>query len=40
MALDRQVRITWYGHACFEIVTPGGKVVLDRSLVRQPGEPA
>jgi L-ascorbate metabolism protein UlaG (beta-lactamase superfamily) len=28
MSLDRQVRITWYGHACFEIVTPGGAVVL------------
>jgi len=28
MSLDRQVRITWYGHACFEIVTPGGVVVL------------
>jgi len=28
MALDRQVRMTWFGHACFEIQTPGGKVVL------------
>jgi len=30
MALPNDVRITWYGHSCFEIATPGGKtVVLD-----------
>ena len=28
MALDRQVRITWYGHSCFEIITPAGLTVL------------
>ncbi len=28
MALDRDTRITWYGHACLEIVTPGGKTIL------------
>ncbi len=28
MALDRDTRITWYGHACLEIGTPGGKTIL------------
>ncbi|HEY6056882.1 MAG TPA: metal-dependent hydrolase [Candidatus Limnocylindrales bacterium] len=28
MALDRDTSITWYGHACLEIVTPGGKTIL------------
>ncbi|HEY7590866.1 MAG TPA: metal-dependent hydrolase [Candidatus Limnocylindrales bacterium] len=28
MALDRETKITWYGHACVEITTPGGKTVL------------
>jgi L-ascorbate metabolism protein UlaG (beta-lactamase superfamily) len=28
MALDRGTGITWYGHACFEIRTPGGLVIL------------
>jgi L-ascorbate metabolism protein UlaG (beta-lactamase superfamily) len=28
MALDRDTRITWYGHACFEIQTPGGLTLL------------
>jgi L-ascorbate metabolism protein UlaG (beta-lactamase superfamily) len=28
MALDPQTTITWYGHACVEVVTPGGKVIL------------
>ncbi len=28
MGLDRDTRITWYGHACVEIVTPAGKTVL------------
>lgn len=39
MALDRQVRITWYGHACFEIVTPGGKVVLLDPWFGNPSSP-
>jgi L-ascorbate metabolism protein UlaG (beta-lactamase superfamily) len=39
MALDRQVRITWYGHACFEIVTPGGKVVLVDPWFGNPSSP-
>ena len=25
MALDRDTGITWYGHACFEVRTPGGR---------------
>ena len=28
MALDRDTTFTWYGHSCFEIRTPGGKIVL------------
>ena len=28
MAIDRETTITWYGHACVEVLTPGGKVVL------------
>jgi L-ascorbate metabolism protein UlaG (beta-lactamase superfamily) len=28
MGLDRDTTITWYGHACIEIRTPGDKVVL------------
>ncbi len=28
MGIDRDTRITWYGHACVEIVTPGGRSVL------------
>ena len=28
MALDPATTITWYGHACVEVVTPGGKTIL------------
>jgi L-ascorbate metabolism protein UlaG (beta-lactamase superfamily) len=28
MALGRDTTFTWYGHACVEVRTPGGKVVL------------
>ncbi len=28
MALDRDTTITWYGHACIEVRTPGGKIIL------------
>ena len=28
MALDRETTIHWYGHACVEVKTPGGKHVL------------
>jgi len=28
MGLDRDTAITWYGHACVEVTTPGGKTIL------------
>jgi L-ascorbate metabolism protein UlaG (beta-lactamase superfamily) len=28
MALDRDTTFTWYGHACVEVHTPGGKTIL------------
>ena len=28
MGLGRDTTITWYGHACVQIVTPGGKTIL------------
>ncbi len=28
MPLDPKTTITWYGHACVEVVTPGGKTIL------------
>jgi len=28
MALDRDTTITWWGHACVEVTTPGGKTIL------------
>ena len=28
MALGRDTTITWYGHACVEVTSPGGKTVL------------
>lgn len=28
MTLGRDTRITWYGHACVEVLTPGGKTIL------------
>lgn len=28
MALDRDTTFTWYGHACLEVQTPGGRTVL------------
>jgi L-ascorbate metabolism protein UlaG (beta-lactamase superfamily) len=28
MGLDRDTTFTWYGHACMEVRTPGGKVIL------------
>ena len=28
MALDRDTTFTWYGHACFEVRTPGGQIIL------------
>ncbi len=28
MGLDRDTTFTWYGHACVEVTSPGGKVIL------------
>jgi len=28
MGLDRETTLTWYGHACVEVRTPGGKTIL------------
>jgi L-ascorbate metabolism protein UlaG (beta-lactamase superfamily) len=28
MGLDRDTTFTWFGHACFEVISPGGKTVL------------
>ncbi|MGZ6339895.1 MAG: MBL fold metallo-hydrolase, partial [Candidatus Limnocylindrales bacterium] len=28
MPLGRDTRVTWYGHACFEFRSPGGKTIL------------
>ncbi len=28
MALGRDTSITWYGHSCFEVRTPGGRTIL------------
>ena len=28
MTFGRDTTITWYGHACVEVRTPGGKIVL------------
>ena len=28
MGLDRDTTFTWYGHSCYEVRTPGGKVIL------------
>ena len=28
MGLGRDTTFTWYGHACVEVRTPGGKVIL------------
>ncbi len=28
MGLDRDTTFTWYGHACWEVTTPGGRTIL------------
>ena len=38
MSLGRDTTFTWYGHACVEVQTPGGKTDPVRSVVRQPEE--
>ena len=39
MALPSDVRITWYGHSCFEIVTPSGKTVIVDPWFGNPSSP-
>jgi len=39
MALDRDTSFTWYGHSCFEVTTPGGKVILLDPYFRNPKSP-
>ena len=39
MALDRDTTFTWYGHSCFEIGTPGGKVILLDPFFANPRSP-
>jgi L-ascorbate metabolism protein UlaG (beta-lactamase superfamily) len=39
MALDRDTTFTWFGHSCFEIRTPGGKVVLLDPFFANPKSP-
>ena len=39
MAIDRDTTITWYGHACVEVRTPGGKVVLFDPWFGNPSSP-
>ena len=35
MGLGRDTTFTWFGHACVEVRTPGGKVILIDPVVRQ-----
>jgi L-ascorbate metabolism protein UlaG (beta-lactamase superfamily) len=39
MGLDRDTTFTWYGHSCFEVRTPGGKVILLDPFFRNPRSP-
>jgi L-ascorbate metabolism protein UlaG (beta-lactamase superfamily) len=39
VALDRDTTFTWYGHSCFEIRTPGGKVILLDPFFANPRSP-
>jgi L-ascorbate metabolism protein UlaG (beta-lactamase superfamily) len=39
MALDRDTTFTWYGHSCFEVRTPGGKVILIDPFLANPKSP-
>jgi L-ascorbate metabolism protein UlaG (beta-lactamase superfamily) len=39
MALPTKARITWYGHSCFEVVTPGGKTILFDPWFANPTSP-
>jgi L-ascorbate metabolism protein UlaG (beta-lactamase superfamily) len=39
MGLDRDTTFTWYGHACFEVRTPGGKVIVIDPWFSNPSSP-
>jgi L-ascorbate metabolism protein UlaG (beta-lactamase superfamily) len=39
MGLDRDTTITWYGHSCFGLQTPGGKAVLFDPYFDNPKSP-
>jgi len=39
VGLDRDTTITWYGHSCWEITTPGGKTILLDPWFGNPSSP-
>lgn len=39
MGLDRDTTITWYGHSCFEVRTPGGKAIIFDPFFANPKSP-
>lgn len=39
MGLDRDTTFTWYGHSCFEVRTPGGKIILFDPFFANPKSP-
>jgi L-ascorbate metabolism protein UlaG (beta-lactamase superfamily) len=39
MAIDRDLTITWYGHSCVEVRTPGGKTILFDPWFSNPRSP-
>ncbi len=39
MGLDRDTTFTWYGHACVEVRTPGGQVILIDPWLGNPRSP-
>jgi L-ascorbate metabolism protein UlaG (beta-lactamase superfamily) len=39
MALGRDTTFTWYGHSCYEVRTPGGKVILFDPYFANPKSP-
>ncbi|MGB4599610.1 MAG: metal-dependent hydrolase [Trichlorobacter sp.] len=38
-SLAAQAKVTWYGHAAFKVVTPGGKVMLVDPWISNPSNP-
>ena len=39
MGLDRDTTFTWYGHSCYEVRTPGDKVILIDPYFANPRSP-